>query len=71
MGDKTVFHIILSALIFLLVDRIIRFVGTFNASLSAEDLEHKRVSIELLLIGTLSIFIFITLKMKGYDPLKF
>jgi len=68
-NEKTIFHIILSALIFLIVDRVIRFVGTYNTN--KYEIEHKRISIELTLTSILSIFLFISLKMKGYDPLKF
>jgi len=67
--EKTIFHIILSALVFLIVDRVIRFVGTYNTN--KYEIEHKRISIELTLTSILSIFLFISLKMKGYDPIKF
>jgi Trk-type K+ transport system membrane component len=69
MKNKTIFHIILSALIFLIVDRGIRFVGTYNTN--KYEIEHTRIRIELTLTSILAIFIFITLQAKGMEPMKF
>lgn len=66
---QTIYHVILSALIFLLVDRIIRFVGTFRTN--KFEIEHKRIQIELALVSTLSIFLLITMKMKNYKIVNF
>ena len=69
LNKKTVYHLALSTLIFLFIDRIIRFVGTYQTN--KYEIEHRRISIELALVSILSIFIFITLRIKGVNPFMF
>jgi len=69
MHKKTVWHIILSALIFLIVDRLVRFTGTYNTN--KYEIEHRRVVIELTLTSSLAIFIFISLKSRGMNAMVF
>ena len=69
LNKKTIYHIALSTLIFLFIDRIIRFAGTYQTD--KYQIEHRRITIELALVSILSIFIFITLRVKGMNPFMF
>jgi hypothetical membrane protein len=69
MIKKTIWHLILSTLIFLLVDRTIRFIGTYKTN--KYEIEHHRISIELTLTSILALFIFISLKSRGINAIVF
>lgn len=62
---RSIFHMALSTLVFLFIDRFIKIIIKENPD---DQQKQRRLHMEMALIGTLSIFTFITLKYKGYDP---
>jgi hypothetical protein len=63
MHSKNLAHILLSVLIFIIVDRLIKFAGTYQRDSYKEKNDRLRVELSLTAIST--IFIIITLKMNG------
>jgi hypothetical protein len=64
MKDRTILHVILSILIFVIIDRIIKFVGTYQRDNYKE--KHNRIRVELTLTAIATIFIIISLKTSGH-----
>ena len=64
MKDRTILHVILSILIFVIIDRIIKFVGTYQRDNYKE--KHNRIRVELTRTAIATIFIIISLKTRGH-----